>query len=225
MKSSKNNCQRGKEIMMLTYTMNLFNGDPSEKQNVLGSEWCERQALKDRTYDLLEDLSDYVDDFMIERVSNLIEEVESSYQDMINERDTELECFEEENSELKKDIEQLEKQLQEKEKLMEETVSEDGKEVDLESKEFKNLAGYDKARKELLGSIKKLQGVSSKKRIYLPKGVIKMVVFKGLEHVEELRLTSKEFKDYIRNNKDKGYNYRLELMGKLNCKTKIDWCN
>lgn len=211
--------------MMLTYTMNLFNGDPSEKQSGLDSEWCERQVLKDRTYDLLEDLSDYVDDFMIERVSDLIKEVESNYQDMINERDMELQCIEEENSELKKDIEQLEKQLHEKEKLMEESVSKYGKEVDLESKEFKNLAGYDKARKELLGSVKKLQGVSSKKRIYLPKGVMKMVVFNGLEYVEELRLTSKEFKDYIRNNKDKGYNYRLELMGNLNCKTKIDWCD
>lgn len=52
-----------------------------------------------------------------------------------------------------------------------------------------------------------------------------MVVFNGLEYVEELRLTSKEFQEYIRNSKDKEYNYRLELMGKLNCKTKIEWCD
>ena len=211
--------------MMLTYTMNLFNGDPSEKQSGLDSEWCERQALKDRTYDLLEDLSDYVDDFMIERVSDLIKEVESSYQDMIDERDMELQSFKEENEELREDIEDFEKQLHEKEKLTAEAISKDGKEVDLESEEFKNLTGYNKARKELLDNVKKLQGVSGKKRIYLPKGVIKMVVFNGLEYVEELRLTSKEFQEYIRNNKDKEYNYRLELMGKLNSKTKIDWCN
>lgn len=221
----KNNCQRGKEIMMLTYTMDLFNGNTGTNQSGLNSEWCEQQALKDRTYDLLEDLSDYVDDFMVERVSDLIKEVESSYQDRINERDTDLQCFKEENEELRENIEDLEKQLHEKEKLTAEAISKDGKEVDLESKEFKNLTGYNKARKELLDSVKKLQGISGKKRIYLPKGAIKMVVFNGLEYVEELRLTSKEFKDYIRNNKDKGYNYRLEVMGNLNSKTKIDWCN
>lgn len=209
--------------MMLTYTMNLFNGDPSEKQNGLGSEWCERQALKDRTYDLLEDLSDYVDDFMIERVSNLIEEVESSYQDRINEQDTYLQCFEEENSELKKDIEQLEKQLQEKEKLMEETVSEDGKEVDLESKEFKNLTGYNKARKELLNQVKEIQGVSQEKRIYLPKGVIEMQVLVYGEVVESLRLSSKEFMNYIREHKTGGHKYRLRIRGSR--KSGIDWKN
>lgn len=199
--------------MLQTYTMNLFN------------DLWDEPALKDRAYDLLSDLSDYVDDQMIERVADFIEELEQEYSDQVEELEQDLKYSEETCERLEKEVVDLEEQLYEKEKLTDEVISKNGKEVDLESKEFKNLTGYSKARKELLDSVKKLQGVSDKKRIYLPKGAIKMVVFNGLEYVEELRLTSKEFQEYIRNNKDKGYNYRLELMGKLNCKTKIDWCD
>lgn len=207
-------------MISAVYTMNLFN--TSDTQRVWA---CENYKMKDRMIDLLDELSEHVDTTMVDKVADFIEEAVDYYKVNAEEYEREVQDRNCEIERLESEIDDLEKELKEvKEKTKKLVSGNDGeKNFELESKTFTNLTGYNKARKELLNQVKEIQGVSQEKRIYLPKGVIEMQVLVYGEVVESLRLSSKEFMNYIREHKTGGYKYRLRIRGSR--KSGIDWKN
>lgn len=207
-------------MISAAYTMNLFN--TSDTQRVWA---CENYQMKDRMIDLLDELSEHVDTTMVDKVADFIEEAVDYYKVNAEEYEREVQDRNCEIERLESEIDDLEKELKEvKEKTKKLVSGNDGeKNFELESKTFTNLTGYNKARKELLSQVKEIQGVSQEKRIYLPKGVIEMQVLVYGEVVKSLRLSSKEFMNYIREHKTGGHKYRLRIRGSR--KSGIDWKN
>lgn len=209
-------------MISAAYTMNLFNTSDTQ-----GAWACENYQMKDHMIDLLDELSEHVDTTMVDKVADFIEEAVDYYKVNAEEYEREAQDRNCEIERLESEIDDLEKELKEvKEKTKKLVSGNDGeKNFELESKTFTNLTGYNKARKELLSQVKEIQGVSQEKRIYLPKGVIEMQVLVYGEVVESLRLSSKEFMDYIRKHKTDRRKYRLRMCGTMIQKNEIDWKN
>jgi len=206
-------------MISAAYTMNLFNTSDTQ-----GAWACENYQMKDRMMDLLDELSECVDTTMVDKVADFIEEAVDYYKANAEEYEREVEECGCEIERLEDEIIELEEELR-KEKEKSEDGSGADREIELESGSFNNLSGYNKARKEILAKVKEMRGMSQKERIYIPKGIIEMQVLVYGEVVKSLRLSSKEFMNYIREHKTGRRKYRLRMCGTMVQKNEIDWKN